>query len=80
MADSMTTNIAEFIEKMGINISALSRGTGISDNVLRRSIVRKERSLRADESMVICNFLHRDPFEFYQAGGRRMASSDQDSA
>lgn len=61
----MTTNISNWIINMGFNISAISRKTGISDNVLRRSIVKKERSLRADETMKICEFLGKDPFDFY---------------
>lgn len=80
MADSMTTNISEFIEKTGINISALSRGTGIPDGILRRSIVKRERNLRASESMAICSFLQRDPFEFYRAGNSYATSMPKDSA
>ncbi len=80
MVDSMTINISKFVERTGIKISALSCGTGIPYGVLRRSIVRKERSLRASESMAICNFLQRDPFEFYHAGQQNDATATQDSA
>ncbi len=66
MADICTTSISDYIDRMGINISALSRGTGISDGILRRSIVRKERSLRFDEAIAICEFLGKDPFDFYR--------------
>lgn len=66
MTDTTTVNVANFIDRMGINISAISRGTGIPDGVLRRSIVRKERNLRSDEFMAICDFIQRDPFEFYR--------------
>lgn len=75
MADICTIRISDYIDKMGINISALSRKTGIPDGILRRSIVRKERSLRANEMMDICNFLGKDPIEFY-----RGEPSGQDSA
>lgn len=64
MADIATNNLADYIKGIGINISALSRGSGISDGILRRSIVRKERSLRASEFMDICEFLCKDPFDF----------------
>lgn len=64
MADIATTNISNCINRMGISISALSRGTGVSDGILRRSIVRKERDLRSDEYLAICKFLGKDPFEF----------------
>ncbi len=66
MADICTTNISDYIDRMGIKISAISRGTGISDGILRRSIVRKERSLRYDEAMAICNFIGKNPLEFCQ--------------
>ncbi len=71
MADIATTNISECVNRMGINISALSRGTGIPDGILRRSIVRRERSLRSDEFIAICKFLGKDPFDFYQGAGAR---------
>lgn len=65
MADVITTNISNYIKRAGVNISALSRASRISDGVLRRSIVRRERSLRADEAIAICEFLGKEPFEFY---------------
>lgn len=78
MADITTNSISDYIKGMGINISALSRGAGISDGILRRSIVRRERDLRADEMISICKFLGKDPFDFYQDGNR--TESVQDSA
>lgn len=66
MADIVTTNISDYVNTMGINISALSRSTGISDGILRRSIVKRERNLRSDELVVICKFLKRNPLEFYE--------------
>lgn len=78
MADVITTNVSNYIKRMGINISALSRASGVSDGILRRSIVRKERSLRADEAIAICKFLGKDPFDFYQDGNR--TEPVQDSA
>jgi len=78
VADVITTNVSNYIKRMGINISALSRASGVSDGILRRSIVRKERSLRADEAIAICKFLGKDPFDFYQDGNR--TEPVQDSA
>lgn len=75
MADNATASIAACINKMGIKITALARGTGIPDGILRRSIVRQERDLRSDEFLSICKFLNKNPFEFYQG-----ADSAQDSA
>lgn len=65
MADAVTMNVSNCIKQMGVNISALSRKTKISDNALRRSIVNGERDLRAGEFMDICKFLGRNPLGFY---------------
>lgn len=75
MADVATTNISNYIKKIGINISALSRGTGISDDILRRSIVRGKRNLRADEMISICKFLEKEPFDFYEEFSRAGAQN-----
>ena len=65
MADIATNNIADYIKSIGINISALSRNSGVSDNILRRSIVNKERSLRFAEAIAICNAIGKSPLDFY---------------
>lgn len=79
MADTATINVSNYVSRMGINISALSRETGIPDGILRRSIVKKERNLRAGEFMSICNFLGKPPFDFYPETGRA-GLAKQDSA
>lgn len=75
MADTATNNIADYIKGMGINVSALSRGTGVSDGILRRSIVRRERDLRAGEMILICQFLGKNPLDFYQDRGAGQGSA-----
>lgn len=75
MADVATNNIADYIKGLGINISALSRNSGVSDDILRRSIVRKERSLRFGEAIAICNVIGKNPLDFY-----RERDAGQDSA
>lgn len=75
MADTATNNIADYIKGMGINVSALSRGTGVSDNILRRSIVKKERDLRYGEALAICQFLGKNPLDFYQERGAGRGSA-----
>jgi len=77
LADVATTNISDYVNRMGIKIAALSRGTGISDDILRRSIVKKQRSLRFDEAIEICRFIDKDPFEFYQGAGIARADEGQ---
>ena len=79
MADIATNNIADYIKGIGINISALSRGSGVSDGILRRSIVNKERSLRYDEALSICQFLGKNPFDFYKGGADAGLDIDQTS-
>lgn len=71
MADAVTMNVSDCIKRMGVNISALSRKTKISDNALRRSIVNGERDLRAGEFMDICKFLGKDPLDFYCGPGQQ---------
>lgn len=62
--DTATVRVAEYINELGVKISAVSRGTGIPDGILRRSLSAKERSLRVDEFLKICNFLNKDPLDF----------------
>jgi len=64
MADVATNQVADYISSLGIKVSAISRGTGIPDGILRRSISTKERSLRVDEFLKICEFLKKEPFDF----------------
>lgn len=64
MADVATTNMANYIETLGIKISAISRGSGIPDGILRRSLSSRDRDLRADEFLRICLFLGKEPFDF----------------
>lgn len=63
MSDIATGRIAEYVRNKGIKISAISRGTGIPDGILRCSLSRKTRSLRADEFLSICGFLEIQPME-----------------
>ncbi|MDE7055248.1 MAG: hypothetical protein K2O84_10635 [Oscillospiraceae bacterium] len=79
MADAVTMNVSDCVKQMGVNISALSRKTKISDNALRRSIVNRERDLRAGEFMDICKFLGKNPLDFYPENGRGGMDA-QDSA
>lgn len=64
MTDNATCILADYVNRKGIKISAISRGTGISDGILRRSLSTKERDLRADEFLGICDFLGENPMAF----------------
>lgn len=67
MSDMPTMSISKYVAEKGIKISTLARETNISDGVLRRSLATCERDLRANEFLKICNFLGKNPFDFYQA-------------
>lgn len=66
-ADQVTVQVAEYVSRMGITRSSITRGTGLPDGILRRSLTRRERSLRADELLKICRFLEKDPFDFMES-------------
>ena len=76
MADAVTDRVAQYIQEKGIKVSVISRGTGISDGILRRSLSTQDRDLRADEFLGICGFLERDPFDFKAPPATQI---DQDS-
>lgn len=80
MADIATNNIADYIKGIGINISALSRNSGVSDNILRRSIVNKDRSLRFSEAIAICNAIGKNPLDFYPGSAGGSLDTGQPSA
>ena len=64
MADKVTNYVSDYVDKLGIKVSAISRETGIPDGILRRSLSTRERSLRVDEFLKICDFLGMEPFDF----------------
>lgn len=41
--DRATSCIAEYVGKLGIKISSISRGTGVPDGILRRSPFSKRK-------------------------------------
>jgi hypothetical protein len=64
MSDKATRLVSNYINKRGIKISAVSRGTGIPDGILRRCLSSQERDFRADEFLSVCMFLEVDPMLF----------------
>lgn len=59
-------NIAAYIKSKGINLSAVSRQTGIPYSALYNSLLnaKMERSLKGRELINLCIFLNIDPREF----------------
>jgi lambda repressor-like predicted transcriptional regulator len=60
----VTKAVSDYVRSKGILITVLSEGTGISYNVLQPSIMGK-RKLRADEFLLICDFLEVTPDKFW---------------
>lgn len=60
---SVTKNVAKYVGDMGINISELSRKSGVAYSALYASL-KGERELRANELTDLCFVLHINPMEF----------------
>lgn len=63
---TVTKNIAEYVRSMGINLSELSRKSGVAYGSLYASLGDKGRGreLQADELTDICFILHINPMDF----------------
>ena len=64
--DLVTNNVSKYVHEKRINISAMSRDTGIPYVSLYASLVdrNKNRELRAKELIAVSRFLGVDPMEF----------------
>lgn len=63
---SLEKNIASYIKEKAINLSKMSRQTGISYTALYDSLFNKDknRQLRGRELVAICVFLGVNPMDF----------------
>ncbi|MGN0348195.1 MAG: hypothetical protein ACI4DR_01530 [Roseburia sp.] len=63
---SVTKNIANYVKSIGVNLSELSRKSGVEYLALYSSLASKEREreLRADELASICSVLRINPMDF----------------
>ena len=63
---TVTKNVATYVREKGINLSKMARDTNIPYAALYSSLSDdgRERELRADELLGICNYLDKDPREF----------------
>lgn len=68
---NVTKNLAAYTKSIGVNLSELSRKSGIPYSALYASIGddRRERELRADEFTRICMVLHKNPMDFATDNG-----------
>ena len=64
--DIPTRNLRNYVQKMGINLSKMSRETNIPYVSLYDSLQNsaRERDLRAGEMLSICAYLHVNPLDF----------------
>lgn len=64
--DGVTRNVAEYVRKKRINLSAMSRDTKIPYAALYASLVdeSKDREIRGRELIAVSNFLGVDPRMF----------------
>ncbi len=64
--DEVTKNIADYVAKKRINLSAMARDTGISYSALYASLMdeSKDREIRGHEMLAVCAFLNVDPMDF----------------
>lgn len=69
-ADAETNRVADYIQKLGIKYTCMARATGIPEGILRRSLIKRERSLRAGEFLAVCQFLERAPLDFARDTGQ----------
>jgi len=61
-----TENLAQYARDKAVNLSAMSRATGISYTCLYASLGEKGRNrpLSVDEALLVCKFLEVDPMDF----------------
>lgn len=66
IVNDITQKIGKFLKDSDVNLSELSRKTGIPYNLLYASVWDKnrERDLRANELMSICVVLDLNPMDF----------------
>lgn len=63
---AVTRNVSRYVKERGINLSKLSRDTGIAYAALYSSLYddERDRSLRDDELIAVCSFLKINPMDF----------------
>lgn len=68
---AVTVKVSEYVRNKGINISKMSRDTGVPYMALYDSLLNSERQrdLRDNEFLEVCDFLGIDPREFANKEG-----------
>ncbi len=67
---AVTEKLAQYARDKAVNLSAMSRATGISYNCLYASLGEKGRNrpLPVDEALLVCKFLEVNPMDFAEQG------------
>lgn len=65
--DGATKKVSEYIRQKGFNLSEISRKTGVPYMALYDSLMNngRDRDLRVDEFLALCNHLELNPMSFY---------------
>ncbi len=63
---AVTENLARYTRDKAVNLSAMSRATGLSYSCLYASLGERGRNrpLSIDEAILVCKFLEVDPRDF----------------
>lgn len=63
---AITKNIARYVKDKAINLSAMSRATGIAYGVLYASLgdQKRNRPLSVDEAVLVCKFIGENVEDF----------------
>lgn len=66
--DTLTKNLSRYVKDKGINVSKMSRDTGIPYMALYDSLLNDERDreIRGSELLKVCEFLERNPMDFVE--------------
>lgn len=72
MYELVTKNIASYVKEKGIALSMISRNTGIPYQRVYDSLGNKKRNreLSADEVVLICKFIEKNPMDFAEDSER----------
>lgn len=64
--DIPTENLGKYVRNKGINLTNMSKSTGISYGALYDSLLssKRKRDLRLGEALAVCSFLGVDPMDF----------------
>ncbi len=67
MLDRATKKVSEYVRQKGFNLSEISRKTELPYMVLYDSLMneKRNRDLRVDEFLRLCDHLDVDPMQFY---------------